>query len=68
MINEEIAIKQHLAKPRPIESACGCMGPQGSDPVCPCLMQWCENVNGTWYRIDEIRSADGITLSANQIN
>jgi hypothetical protein len=28
MTNEEIAIRQHLSKPRPNCNACGCMGPQ----------------------------------------
>ena len=67
MTNEEIAIKQHLAKPRPIEYPCGCLGPQRTDPVCPCEMRWCENVNGVWFRIAEHRSTSGITLSATQI-
>jgi hypothetical protein len=66
-MNEEIAIKQHLSKPRPYADACGCMGPQGDDPDCPCAMPWYEKVNGDWYKISEERSEDGIKLKATKL-
>ena len=66
-MKEEIAIKQHLSKPRPYSSACGCLGPQDDDPACPCAMQWYEKVDSDWYRIDEERSEDGIKLKATKV-
>lgn len=67
MTNEEIAIQQHLSHPRPWNDACGCMGPQGDDPLCPCEMNWCERVNGSWYKITEERTPDGIKLKASAV-
>ena len=66
-MNEEIAIKQHLSKPRPYISACGCLGPRDGDPDCPCAMQWYEKVNGNWYRINEERIENGIKLKATKV-
>lgn len=68
MTAEEIAIKQHLSKPRPEPLPCGCVGPRGGDPLCPCAMAWCENVNGVWYKITEERNSAGIELKANRID
>jgi hypothetical protein len=61
------AIKQHMAKPERLISACGCMGPQVIDPtgprgkygwiegpqypVCPCAMQDIEEVEGKFYTV-----------------
>lgn len=64
MTNEQIAIRQHLSKDRPGSSACGCMGPQRGEPLCPCAMSWVEVVDGKWYRILEHRSTDGVTHTA----
>jgi hypothetical protein len=64
MTNEEIAIQQHLSKPRPYSMPCGCLGSQGDDPKCPCAMEWCEQVSGIWYVISENRCSTGIDLTA----
>jgi len=74
---EAQAILQHLSKPLPLPSMCGCMGQQplpGEDgklwgeaklyPLCPCRMQLVEEVNGQFYEIKESRSPDGITHEA----
>jgi hypothetical protein len=66
-VNERIAIKQHLSKPRPYISACGCLGPRDGDPDCPCAMQWYEKVDGNWYRINEERLENGIKLKATKV-
>lgn len=67
MTNEEIAIQQHLSKPRPYSEICACMGPRDGNPLCPCGMAWCEKVNGIWYNIIEERSTDGIKLRAIEV-
>jgi hypothetical protein len=67
MTNEEIAIKQHLRKPRPSFNPCCCLGPRGDDPRCLCMMQMVENVDGEWYEIEEIRSETGISFLATKI-
>lgn len=64
MTNEQIAIRQHLSKARPESEACGCMGPQWGQPLCPCRMNWVEEVNGKYYQIHEHRSLDGVTHTA----
>ena len=64
MNNEKIAVRQHLSKPRPFEHPCGCLGPQGNDPVCPCAMAWVEKVNGQWYQIVENRTPNGVDIVA----
>ena len=64
MTNEEIAIRQHLSKPRPLEHPCGCLGPQGNDPVCPCAMAWVEQVGQRLYRISENRTPNGVNFTA----
>lgn len=64
---EKIAIRQHLSKPAPVFSACGCMGPRDGEPFCPCAMQNCEQVDGKWYEIVTHRSPEGITHSAHEI-
>jgi len=66
-MNEKIAIKQHLSKPRPYNAPCGCLGPSGDDPDCPCAMKWYENVDGDWYRISEERTPEGIELKATKV-
>lgn len=73
------AIYQFLSKPTPLVEACGCLGqgrlPGQEDkpwneaklyPICPCAMQYVEEVNGRFYRIfeDRISSPDTITFTA----
>lgn len=62
--NEQQAIRNWLSKPAPMDLPCGCMGPMGGQPVCPCAMARVEVVDGKYYKIHEHRSADGITHSA----
>ena len=64
MTNEELAIKQHLSKDRPNAAACGCMGPQRDEPLCPCAMNWVEVVDEKYYQVKEHRSPIGIYHSA----
>ena len=66
-MNEEIAIKQHLSKPRPRSEPCGCMGAREGEPACRCAMYWHEKVDGDWYKISEERSEDGIKLKATKV-
>jgi hypothetical protein len=66
-MNEQIAIEQWLSKPAPRIVPCGCLGPRKGEPDCPCAMQWIEKVDGSWYRIHEHRSTNGITHSAERI-
>lgn len=61
---EAVAIRQHLSKPAPFRGPCGCCGPQGDDPVCPCEMRSVERVGDRWYRVSEHRSPTGVTHSA----
>lgn len=35
-------------------SACACMGPQGSDPVCPCRMKSGDIPGQQWVRFAEL--------------
>ena len=35
----EIVIRKYLSMPVHVSYACGCMGPQDDEPVCPCAMQ-----------------------------
>lgn len=65
--NEEIAVRQFIARYVPSSNACGCMGPQalpgepqcdGTNwdaikryPACPCRMDFYEIVAGSFYRI-----------------
>ena len=67
MTNEHIAIRQWISKPAPMWDACGCMGPQRGEPLCPCRMRMVERVDGSWYKITEHRSPDGITHTAEKI-
>lgn len=67
MTNEQIAIQQWLSKPAPWWDACGCVGPQGDMPRCPCKMKMVEQVDGGWYEITEHRSQDGIIHTAKKI-
>ena len=64
MTNEDTAIQQWLSKPAPYFDVCGCMGPLGDDPKCPCGMKMVEKVDGDWYEIKEHRSPEGITHTA----
>ena len=61
------AIKQYLAKPAPIPTPCGCIGPQGDDPVCPCAMRFVENVNGKYYQISRMREENRARYSAREL-
>ena len=67
MINEIVAIRQHLSKPMPNAVACGCMGPQRGEPLCPCAMRWVEIVDGKYYQILENRTLEGIKHDAKYI-
>jgi hypothetical protein len=52
MIPEQKAIDQFMQRSHlPHSSPCGCMGPQGDEPLCPCAMQWTEVVDGDIYQI-----------------
>jgi hypothetical protein len=65
---ELLAIRQWLSKPPPHFSACGCMGKLNeSDPDCACKMQMYEQVEGSWYKIEEHRSPNGITHTATRV-
>jgi len=61
---EQRAIRQWLSKPAPSFYACCCMGPQGDKPFCPCEMKMVEVVDGNYYLIEEHRSVDGVTHTA----
>lgn len=62
--NEQQAIRNFLSKDAPLSMPCGCMGPMDGQPVCPCRMAWVEVVDGKYYQIQEHRSPDGITHTA----
>jgi len=65
---EQKAIRQWLSKPYPISHPCACNGRiEPTDPVCGCAMQWVEKVDGRWFQIEEHRSPDGVTHSAEEI-
>jgi hypothetical protein len=64
MDDAEIAIRQHLSKPRPWNDACACMGPLNGQPLCPCKMAWVETVNGRYWLVKEHRSPEGIKHTA----
>ena len=66
-MNERMAIKQHLSKPRPRSEPCACMGSRDGEPACRCAMYWHEKVDGDWYKISEERSEDGIKLKATKV-
>lgn len=66
-MNERIALQQYLSRPRPTPVVCGCMGPQKDEPLCPCRMKWCEQVNGKWYRIDENYTPERVTFTVTEI-
>jgi len=36
-------------------SACGCMGPQGDQPVCPCAMSSVIQWRGQWIQLSVIK-------------
>jgi hypothetical protein len=38
----------------PYSSACGCMGPQGDEPVCPCAMRNVIRWGGRWVQMKVI--------------
>lgn len=61
-------IRQWLSKPYPYSGACGCLGfANDTDPVCHCAMRWVETIDGRFYKIEEIRSTDGVTHTAKEI-
>lgn len=62
--NEQQAVRNWLSKPEPYFGPCGCMGRQGNQPECPCMMKMVEVVDGHYYKILEHRSPSGITHSA----
>jgi len=45
-------------------SDCGCMGPQGDQPVCPCRMSNVIRWRGLWIRLEPIRP----TVSPDYLN
>lgn len=63
-VREKQAIRAFLSRPAPYMGACGCMGPQNGDPVCPCQMAWVVKLEDGFYMITEHRSPDGITHTA----
>jgi large subunit ribosomal protein L7/L12 len=42
----------------PYNSACGCMGPQRDEPVCPCAMQSVIKWRGRWIQLKVIGNDD----------
>lgn len=70
------AVEQFNAKAQPSINLCGCMGqmvlpgqPQCTGdnwdelkryPVCPCAMQWVEEVDGSFYRIQVDETGAGV--------
>lgn len=60
--DEKQAVKQFIVRKNDIYiSACGCMGPQNNEPLCPCAMKMVETVNGKYYRIVET-PVDGTSI------
>lgn len=64
MTPEQQAINQWLSKPAPEPVACGCLGPKGDNPVCPCRMRWYEKVGDDWFWIKQTRTPTSVTLQA----
>jgi hypothetical protein len=51
---ERKAVKTFMERGKPyLGGACGCMGPQGDEPWCPCEMRWMVKVDDAWFRITE---------------
>jgi hypothetical protein len=42
----------------PFSSACGCMGPQRGEPVCPCAMRTVIRWKGVWIDLKPIRGKE----------
>lgn len=38
-------------------SACGCIGPQNGQPVCPCQMRNVKVINGRYVRVQDLGPA-----------
>lgn len=54
----------------PTTHACGCIGPQNGDPVCPCRMRSMQQVNGRWVeQIDHgpVRSTHASELAGRML-
>jgi hypothetical protein len=34
--------------------ACGCIGPQDGQPLCPCAMRGVQEINGRYVRIEDL--------------
>ncbi|NBP01234.1 MAG: hypothetical protein EBU90_14055 [Proteobacteria bacterium] len=66
-MDERIALHQHLSKPRPTPTICGCLGPRSGEPLCPCGMKWCEQVNGKWYKIDENITSEKVAFTVTEV-
>lgn len=69
MNREAQAVLQHISRPRPMDSDCGCMGVQrlesgGYTPVCHCAMRWVEEVDGRFFQIIENRGSEQAPISA----
>ncbi|PZR77347.1 MAG: hypothetical protein DI537_43330 [Stutzerimonas stutzeri] len=42
----------------PFSSACGCMGPQGDEPLCPCAMRTVIRWKGVWINLAPVRGRE----------
>ena len=40
-------------------SACGCIGPQNGEPLCPCKMRGVKIVDGRYVRVEDLGPAPG---------
>lgn len=53
----ESALALKFFKDIPVQ-ACNCIGPQGSDPVCPCEMRNVTVVNGRYVKVIDLGTAN----------
>jgi hypothetical protein len=64
-------IKAYLAKPDYGISACGCMGPQDGEPLCPCAMRSvvAKYMGGVkrYFEVTEVRKELSIELEVTEI-
>jgi hypothetical protein len=68
MTDAEQALYQFLSRPYPNFDACACMGSVNDEPLCRCMMQMCEMVNGVWYKITETRANGCITHTVETVD
>ena len=50
-------MKQAEQLPPPISHACGCIGPQHGQPLCPCQMRSVQIKDGRYVRIQDLGPA-----------